>query len=153
MILISPGFISISPAALMAESQIMDLAARSNVTISALDARGLYITDVSASENIGDRSPQQVTDFRRSAMSLAEAPMADLAEATGGTYFHNSNDLDAGFKSLTEAPEYLYVLELALDNMKPDGTYHRLKVKVDREDLQVEGRSGYFMAKAVKTKK
>jgi VWFA-related protein len=153
MILISPGFISISPEAFTAESQVMDLAARSDVTISALDARGLYTTDVSASENIGSRIPQQVADYRRSTMSLAENPMAELAAATGGTFFHNNNDLDAGFKSLTEVPEYLYVLELPLDNVKPDGTYHRLKVKVDREGLLVEGRNGYFMPRAVKSKK
>lgn len=98
--------------------------------------------------NVPDPFRAQIIDSR-----CESAPMADLAEATGGTYFHNNNDLDAGFKSLTGAPEYLYVLELALDNVKPDGTYHRLKVKVDRGDLQVEGRSGYFMPKAVKTKK
>ena len=43
-------------------------------------------------------------------MKLAENPMAELADGTGGTFLHKSNDLGAGFKRLTEAPEYVYVL-------------------------------------------
>jgi len=37
--------------------------------------------------------------------------MAELSDGTGGTFFHNSNDLNAGFRSLTEAPETIYLLE------------------------------------------
>ena len=153
LILVSPGFLSISPEALTAESQLMDLAARSNVTISALDAAGLYTTNLTASEDLGTSNPQLKSGYRRTASSLAENPLADLAHATGGTYFHNSNDLEAGFKRLTEVPNYLYVLELPLDKVKPDGAYHRLKVTVDREGLQLQARSGYFMPKTVGNKK
>ena len=41
-------------------------------------------------------------------MSSNEDVMAELAEGTGGTYFHNSNDLEGGFQKLTAAPEYVY---------------------------------------------
>ena len=78
--------------------------------------------------------------------------MAELADGSGGTYFHNSNDLLAGFKDLAAAPEYVYILELALDNVKPDGTYHRLRVKVDRSGLQLQARRGYFAPKPEKVK-
>jgi VWFA-related protein len=156
LILVSPGFLTIEPEALTAESRIIDLAARSNVTISALDARGLYTTEITASEHspaLAGRSLQLNSDYRRSTMTLAEGEMASLADGTGGTYFHNSNDLVAGFKGLTETLEYVYVLELSLGNVKPDGAYHRLKVKVDRDGLQLQGRHGYFMAKPAKNKK
>ena len=56
--------------------------------------------------------------------------MAELAAATGGTYFHNSNDLEGGFKRLAEAPEYLYLLAFSIGDVKQNGSYHRLKVKV-----------------------
>ena len=32
--------------------------------------------------------------------------MAELAHGTGGTYFHNSNDIEGGFKQVAAAPEY-----------------------------------------------
>jgi VWFA-related protein len=79
--------------------------------------------------------------------------MGELADGTGGTFFHNSNDLDAGFKELTEAPEIVYVLELSLDGVKSDGTYHRLEVKVDRNGVDLQARRGYFMPKPAKQKK
>jgi len=79
--------------------------------------------------------------------------MASLADGTGGTFFHNSNDLDAGFKALTEVPETVYVLELSLNNVKPDGAYHSLKVKLDRDGLDLNARRGYFMPKPEKVKK
>jgi VWFA-related protein len=161
LILVSPGFLSVEQEAMAAEQQIVELAAQSNVTISAIDARGLYTTDLKASDhspsfstiNGGGGSVQQQSDYRRSSMTLAEGVMAELAEGTGGTFFHNSNDLEAGFKSLTAAPEIVYLLELSLDNIKPDGSYHHLKVKVTRDGLQIQARRGYFVPKPEKNKK
>ena len=150
LILVSPGFVSIAPEALGWESQIMDLAVQSNVTINALDARGLYtgVTDIS------ERGAGQIIDpTHLAAMTRAEGVMSELADGTGGAFFHNSNDLGAGFKSLTDAPEVVYVLELSLDGVKPDGSYHRLKVKVDREGMRIQARQGYSAPKQEKNKK
>ena len=155
LVLVSSGFLNIERDSLNAESRILDLAAQSDVIISSLDARGLYTSELSASEHspaLAGQSLQVNLDYRRSSMKLAENPMAELADGTGGTFFHNSNDLGAGFKRLAEAPEYVYMLEFSLDNMKPDGAYHRLKVKVDRPGLQLQSRRGYFAPKPNKKK-
>lgn len=156
LILISPGFLRIEQETLTAESRLMDLAAESNVTISALDARGLYSSELTASDKspaLGGPSFLQNSDYKRTADKLAEQPMAELADATGGTFFHNRNDLDLGFKHLAEAPEVVYVLELSLDNVKLDGSYHRLRVKVDRDGLQLQTRHGYSAPKPEKSKR
>jgi VWFA-related protein len=79
--------------------------------------------------------------------------MSELAYGTGGSFFHNSNDLAAGLKTVTDAPEVMYILELSLDGVKPDGAYHRVTVKVDREDLQIQARQGYSAPKQEKNKK
>jgi VWFA-related protein len=155
LILVSPGFLTVSSEALSAESQIMDLAAQSNVTISALDARGLYTTNIEASENIdgSGRTIQLKSDYRRNSAESNENVMASLAYATGGIYFHNSNDLQTGFKRLISAPEYLYLLYVSPKNVKPDGTFHRLQIKVDQDGLKVQARRGYFASKPAKHKK
>jgi VWFA-related protein len=85
-------------------------------------------------------------------MLLNEDIMAELADGTGGTYFHNSNDLQGGFQTLTEVPEYVYLLELSLQNVKQDGAYHLLKVKVDQDGLKLQARRGYFAPKPAKSK-
>ena len=93
------GFLLI-PETRAEESQIMDLAVQSNVIISALDARGLYTSEIDASEMIkgSAQTSQLKSEYRRNSMSLNENVMAELAYGTGGTYFHNSNDLEGGFK-------------------------------------------------------
>ena len=149
LILVSSGFPELQQELWAGESQILDLAARSNVTISALDARGLYTTSLTASDHNSMGSPH----FRSNAVASAGNTMAELADGTGGTFFHNSNDLDSGFKALIEAPEVVYVLELSLDKVKPDGNYHSLKVNVDREGVQLQARRGYFMSRPEKNKK
>jgi VWFA-related protein len=149
MILVSSGLPEIQQEVWAGESQITDLAAQANVTISAIDARGVYTTSLTAS----DHNNQGSSKFRSDAMASAANTMADLVGGTGGTFFHNGNDLDEGLKSLIEAPEVVYVLELSLDNVKPDGRYHSLKVKVDREGMQLQARRGYFMVKPEKNKK
>jgi VWFA-related protein len=157
LILVSPGFLTLTQEALTWKTQILDLAAQSSVTISALDARGLYTTELGASERGPDSKMAFETDYEsqshRTSVALNEDVMAELADGSGGTYFHDSNDLEAGFKDLAAAPEYVYILELSLGGVKPDGTYHRLKVKVDRDGLQLQARRGYFAPKPGKDAK
>ena len=91
-------------------------------------------------------------ELRRSAMALATGPLVELTDGSGGVLVQNTNDLDAGLKRLAEPAEYTYILELSLDNMKPDGSYHRLKVKLATEGDQLQTRRGYFMPKPEKAK-
>jgi VWFA-related protein len=156
LIFVSPGFLTLTPEAMTEKTQILNLAAQSNVTISALDARGLYTTELGASERGPNSAMAMQTGYEsqshRASMALNEDVLAELADGSGGTYFHNSNDLEAGFKLLAAAPEYVYILELSLDKVKPDGAYHRLKVKVKRDGLQLQARRGYFAPKPEKGK-
>ena len=91
-------------------------------------------------------------ELRRGALALATGPMVELTDGTGGTLVHNTNDLNAGLRQLAEGAEYTYVLELSLDSAKLDGRYHRLRVGVNREGLQLETRQGYFLPKPAKKK-
>jgi VWFA-related protein len=149
VILVSSGLPEVQQELWAGQSQIADLAAQANVSISAIDARGVYGDSLTASDNTSHGIPK----FRADSMARAGDTMAELADATGGTFYHNSNDLDEGLKSLIETPEVVYVLELSLDNVKPDGHYHSLKVKVDREGIQLHARRGYLMPKPEKNKK
>jgi len=157
LILMSPGFLTRTAEAMTDKSGILDLAAQSSITISALDVRGLYTTELDASERGTSSGRSMMTGsearYHRESMSLNEDVMAELAEGTGGTFFHNSNDLEGGLQKLVAAPEYVYLLELSLENVKHDGTYHPLKVKVDQDGLKLQARRGYFAPAPEKNKK
>jgi VWFA-related protein len=147
VILVSPGFLTVTQNATREKSELLDLAARENVTISALDARGLYTTNMDASQ-LGSSSARDLMtgesqQYHSETMNMSEDVMAELANGSGGTFFHNSNDLAGGFKSLAQAPEYVYLLEMSLDKVKADGAYHHLKVKVNRDNVKVDSRRGY----------
>ncbi len=151
LILVSPGFLTMTPEAMAEKSEVLELAARSDVTISALDARGLYSTEIDASERGGtstiDMLTGQHSEYRSETMNQNEDVMAELADGTGGTFYHNSNDLEEGFRKLAAAPEFVYLLEISLHGVKPDGNYHRLNVKVDQDGLKLQARRGYFAPK------
>lgn len=154
LILISPGFYTVTQEAMTLESQLLEVAARSNVTISTLDARGLYTTILGANETLlgNTRVTQLKSQAHAESMTMTEDVMGELADATGGTYIHNSNDFQGGLKRLAAAPEYVYLLEFSLDGVKPDGNYHHLKVRVDRNDVKLQARRGYFAPKPSKSK-
>jgi VWFA-related protein len=147
LILVSPGFVTVTPNSMREKSEVLDLAARANVTISALDARGLYTTNLDASErgaaSTRDLMTGETQQYHAETMNMSENVMSEFANGTGGTFFHNSNDLEGGFKSLAQAPEYVYLLEMSLDHVKSDGAFHRLKVKVARDSVKVQSRLAY----------
>jgi VWFA-related protein len=152
IILISPGFSSISAEAIELNSQILDMAAQNNVIISALDPRGVYSTTMDASQRssgaaAAERAKEQ---YKRASMHLDETVMAGLADGTGGTFFHSSNDLEAGFENLMAGPECIYVLAFSIVDVKPDGAYHKLEVKLNEDGMKMQARKGYFAPKESK---
>jgi VWFA-related protein len=148
LILISPGFFAQTLSAMAEKSQILDLAARCNVTISAIDARGLYSTVLDASQRGGSSGRDLMTgehaQYHADEMNFNEDVMSELADGTGGTFFHNDNNLENGLKTLAAAPEVVYLLAISLKNVKHDGSYHSLKVKVEKKGLKTQARRGYF---------
>ena len=148
LILVSPGFLSSSNEALALKSQILDLAASSNVTISALNASGLSGGGIGASDSTSGSVYNNITgqDVGNHLESIRtnEDVMAELANGTGGTFFNNNNDLEAGLKTLAAGPDYRYLLQFSLDGVKQNGTYHSLKVEVDRSGVKVQARQAYF---------
>jgi VWFA-related protein len=151
LIFVSPGFLTLSPETMALKSEIMDIAASSEVIVNTLDARGLYAANLDASQG-GTTSTLglvtgQLNQDHLASMQANENVMSEIAAGTGGRFFHNSNDLQGGLKTLTSAPENLYLLEISLNEVKANGAYHRLRVKVDRPGAEVLARKGYFAPK------
>jgi VWFA-related protein len=135
------------------ETDIMDRAIRANVRISSLNARGLYVLipggDASTPSRAGGPAVLNVVSRYQEQSAMAEEDiMAELADATGGRYFHNNNDLKAGFTQVAASPEFVYVLGFSPQNLKLDGAYHALKVKLtNSRGLDLQARRGYYAPK------
>jgi VWFA-related protein len=149
LILTSPGFVALTPEATRLTAQVLDVAAQANVTVSALYARGLYTYMLDASQRYESGAEEQV---RRETLTESGDVMEELASGTFGTFVHNSNDFKGGFERLLKAPEYVYLLEFHPQNAPQDGSYHRLKVKVNAKTAKIRARRGYFAEKPVKAK-
>jgi VWFA-related protein len=154
VVLVSPGFIT--PEMEFDYNQIVDRALRSQVVINALDARGLYVpaqfADASQSSfGVVSAGPAAIGGkalLITAASSARDEILSFLAEGTGGIFFHNSNDFDEGFRRVAETPQYSYVLAFAPQNLKLDGSFHNLTVKLNRpQKLTVQSRHGYFAPK------
>ena len=147
ILLLSPGFLA--PMRDFDYGDVIDRALRSQVIISALDARGLYV--VNPSGDISDPHPLPAIAAGQKGLYVIDAAnanddiLADLAYGTGGSFVHNSNDLDAGLHRIAAEPEFWYVLGFAPQNLKLDGRFHNLKVTVKNPPkLEVQARRGYF---------
>jgi VWFA-related protein len=161
VIVVSPGFLT--PQLEYDYYDVIDRALRAQVVISTIDARGLYVTipfgdasqygrgDVDWGGTVNSPGTGQAfTPESRAQLMNQEAAAQDdvlsvLAYSTGGTFFHNNNDMGSGFREVAEAPETRYVLGFTPQNLKTDGKFHTLKVNVklkDKYDLQA--RRGYY---------
>src|SRR5216684_2491632 len=91
MILVSPGFFTTFDM-VQEKTEIVDRAIHSNVIISALDARGLYtiVPGGDASQATVDiNSAQMKARFQADSAMVQADVLAEMAEGTGGTFFHN----------------------------------------------------------------
>lgn len=107
------------------EYEVVDHAVRAHVVISTLDSRGVY-TD----EN------DQIADSN---------VLSEFADGTGGTFFHNNNDLIEGLRRVASPPEFIYQLGFSPQDLKENGKYHQLSVNIAGVNkVSVSARKGYF---------
>ena len=148
IVLISPGFLT--PRMEYDYNEIIDRAVRAQVIINTLDARGLYVVipGGDSSNNPLHPPPARKGLIEMAAASAQNELLGILADSTGGVFFHNNNDLDDGLRRVAQTPEYSYVLAYVPQNLKPDGSYHGLKVTVKSPlKLNVQARRGYYAPK------
>ncbi|HTW57446.1 MAG TPA: VWA domain-containing protein [Terriglobales bacterium] len=143
IVLVSPGFLTVAPDTQNRAMALIDRAVQAGIVVNTLDVGGVPATGVDAT-NPGDSLARAGLD-QQEATERNEL-MADLAYGTGGTFFHNNNDMNEGFRQTAEIPEYIYVL--GFSPQKLDGKFHRLKVGLNtREKLTVQARPGYYAIK------
>src|SRR5271170_155779 len=150
VVLVSPGFIA--PEMEYDYTELIDHALRSQVVVNTLDARGLYVGAPFGDISNPNSLPPTIAGPKALIETAAESAQADLlavlADGTGGVFFHNSNDLDEGFRRVAQTPEYSYVLAFTPQDLKLDGNYHALKVTLkNSQKLTLQARRGYFAPK------
>ena len=150
VVLVSPGFITTFST--HESSDVIDRATRANIVVNAIDARGLYAFppggDIS-NPRAGSPMTAGMRDIQRIAeQSVQSEVLAEIADGTGGLFFHNRNDLGEGMRQFAAAPEFSYLLGFSPQNLKLDGSYHMLKVTLaPKEKLSLQARRGYFAPK------
>jgi len=152
MVFVSPGFI---PSTLWSEtSELIDRATRAGIVINTIDARGLYTPDLGG--DIADPShDSQLTrgfkaSYRLAAQSAQDQVLEQFAYGTGGTFFHNRNDIDEGLRQAVAAPPLSYLLGFSPQNLKADGRFHGLKVSLtNKQKYSIQARNGYYAPKTI----
>ena len=149
IVLVSPGFLTQTVDTRQAIAELIDRALRSDIVVNTLDVRGLT-APIPAPNSSHPASPVVRDRLDREEALERSDVLANLAYSTGGTFFHNNNDLDEGFRRTADAPECIYVL--GFSPQKLDGKFHKLKVTVSGpERPTVQARQGYYAFKPVPT--
>jgi len=147
IVLASPAFFAGTPDAIHDVATVLDSAAKVNVTVSTLDARGVDTTGLMEASRRHEESSVERQYYRLSALGDQDV-LADLAQGAGGTFFRNNNDLVAGFAAVASPPEFSYVLGFSPAALKPDGSFHRLSIRLaNHRAFNVQARRGYLALK------
>ena len=138
---------------------------RANVSIYAIDARGLDtardLQAAGAALEKASRISQQavgqsgadptsmdemLNDDRvvASLRSSTQSVLRELAESTGGVLVANSNDLGKGLDRVGADLASYYEIAYVPQSGEADGRFRKVDVKVARKGVDVTSRSGYF---------
>lgn len=149
VVLTSSGFFTAS-----VQQQIDEVtsdALQADVVINSLDAKGLVARAPGgdAKESSLNAGGLPVSEYEKQLLKKQRDEMDDvmdvLAWDTSGIFFHNNNDLDLGLREMASVPEISYRIGFSPANLKPDGKFHDLKVKLTVPgSFDIQARRGYF---------
>ncbi|MGA7312596.1 MAG: VWA domain-containing protein [Silvibacterium sp.] len=127
----------------------INAAVRSNLSIYSVDTRGLQ-----AISPLGDASTGSLrgaNGYNGAALQNnldanfnTQEVMATLSSDTGGKAFFDSNDFSPAFERIQRDTSAYYVIGFRSTDTRRDGRYRRLTIKLNRPDLKLEYRPGYY---------
>lgn len=124
-------------------------ATRANMSIYSVDARGLEALPPVGNASTG--SLKGVSAYNGKAMQSrldknfsSQETLATLASDTGGKAFFNNNDFGPAFQQIQKDTEAYYIIGFRSPNQMRDGRYRKLSVKLNRSDVKLEYRPGYY---------
>ena len=124
-------------------------AVKANVSIYSLDIRGLQAFPPGGEAQSASLHGQSaysgasvLNDLSGNAAS--QETLATLSSDTGGKAFFDSNDFSGVFSQVQKDSSAYYVLGFTSNNPLKDGKFRRLKVQVNRSDLKLDFRAGYY---------
>jgi VWFA-related protein len=107
-----------------------------HISVYPIDSRGLEASgDVDIANKNVDRT---LADMDRGALMQA------LAHRTGGRAFTDTNGIMSSIRQTIDASRVTYELGFYPADVQWDGSFHKLQVKVNRRDAQVQARDGYY---------
>ncbi|HXN48284.1 MAG TPA: VWA domain-containing protein [Bryobacteraceae bacterium] len=131
---------------------VLRLAANANIPIYTIDSRGLYTSAFFDPSNPGDVAqvaPAVMSAMDRSASSAGET-LVEIAAATGGTAFRNSNNILGGLeRAFADGREY-YMLAYVPIRSDLDGKFRAISVRTRDAKWVVSAKRGYWAAGAPK---
>jgi len=129
----------------------VNLLARSQVAVYPIDARGLTnapIFDASTTRNYaGGRGISRMTqDLNKFSTDTAaeHSTMSQMAEATGGHAFYNTNGLTQAVATAINDGSNFYTLTYTPANPARDGKFRKIKVQLARGGVNLAYRHGYY---------
>jgi hypothetical protein len=122
---------------------------KNNVSIYPVDVRGLQAFPPGGEAQNASLHGQSayngnavLNDLNNNAAS--QETLSTLAADTGGKAFFDTNDFSGVFTQVQRDTSAYYVLGFTSTNALKDGHYRRLKVVVNRADVKLEFRPGYY---------
>ena len=117
---------------------VYSTANRFNTTIYALDPRGLAVSEYDVSQRLVSRR----TDDRM--LRSTRGTLYVLASETDGRTILNTNNLQPGLRQMVRDSSAYYLLGYNSSRSPTDGKYHEIEVRVERDDIDVRHRQGYW---------
>jgi VWFA-related protein len=124
-------------------------AVRANLSIYSADMRGLQ-----AISPLGDASTgsiRGVSAYNGGAYQNnldsnfnTQEVLSTLAADTGGKFYGDSNDFAPAFQAMERDTAEYYVIGFRPTNTVRDGRYRKLQIKLNRPDVKLEYRPGYY---------
>ena len=131
--------------------QVVEIAARSDVRFSTLDARGLNRDPRSQNLLNGEQPLSGASDLGLTSIDANVDVLTSLALETGGSLYRNRNELGPALELIARETGTHYVL-----GYRPgrafDGSFRRIDVRVRRPGVTVRARRGYVAVAAATTK-
>jgi VWFA-related protein len=131
---------------------IFDEANRANVSFYPIDPRGLVVFDEPIVPNAGvgfgpSANPTLAPTVDNARVIGRSNSLRMLAESTDGLAIVGSNDIEKGFKRITDDLSSYYLLGY-YSTGKLDGRFHSIRVRVKRAGVEVRARRGYLAPSA-----